>query len=203
MFEIEGQRLPPRLADVSEEDVTVWFDAFDVIDDPRLRSRMGDLLWERRHQPRPDEKARAAVRSLLQLASDPEWELMDSTDGLVRALELGRSVSDEALVSEVVEAIARAVAEELDSSEDRPGIPFILLQPLVELPESLRPSNLGDLISRAETKYGNDPHHVETAMELRARIIPAEDVPALCPAQVAMSRRAAATADSRTRLLAP
>ncbi len=201
MFEIDGKRLPPRLSDVSEADVTPWSDAFDDIDDPRLRSRMGDLLWQRRHQPRPDEKARAAVRALLQLADESGWELMDSTDGLVRALELARSLSDDALVSETVAAIGKAIAEELDSEEDRPGIPFILMTRLAELPVSVRPSNLDDLISRSESKYGDDPHHVETAMELRARIIPAEELPALRRRQVAMWRRAAAHADGLLRLV--
>src|SRR4051812_31301202 len=66
MWEFDGKRLPPRLADVPDEDVDIWVALFDAIDDPRLRSRVGDLLWERKAPPRPDQKARAACTALLE-----------------------------------------------------------------------------------------------------------------------------------------
>jgi hypothetical protein len=200
MWEFDGKRLPPRLADVPDEDVEGWAETFDAIDDPRLRSRVGDLLWERKQQPRPDQKARAACAALLELAIDPEWEPMESTHGLVRSLELADSLSDHSLREQVVQAIVKAIEGELESEHDRPGIPFSLLRPLVELPASARPSGLEDLISRAEAKYGADPHYVETAVDLKARIVAPEDVPELRRRQVRKWRDAAAKAEGPVRV---
>lgn len=199
-IEFEDGRIPPRLADVPDEDVMTWLEVFDAIDDPRLRSRVGDLLWERKEQPRPDQKARAAADALLALAGAPDWEPMESTVGLVRALELANSLSDDALREQVLTGMVKAIDVELASEHDRPGIPFSLLRPLVELPMSARPSDLDDLITRAEAKYGADPHHVETAVDLRVRIAPAADAPQLRRRQVQNWRDAAATAEGLVRV---
>jgi hypothetical protein len=43
-FEFEDGGMSPRLSDVPEENVDVWSEAYDAIDDVRLRSRIGDLL---------------------------------------------------------------------------------------------------------------------------------------------------------------
>lgn len=200
MWEFDGKRLPPRLADVPDADVEIWVEVFDAIDDPRLRARVGDLLWERKQQPRPDRKARAAGAALLELATDTDWEPMESTDGLVRALELANRVSDEALRERVVEAIVAAITNELESDYDRPGIPFSLLQPLVALPAAARPSDLEDLINRAEAKYGADPYHLETAADLKAQLVAPEDVPELRRRQVEKWRDEAAKAEGLVRL---
>jgi len=193
-IETEQGRIPPRLADVPEADVETWADAFAEIDDTRLRARIGDLLWERKHQPRPDQKGRAACVALVELATDHAWEPMEATEGLVRALEIASSLSDAALGARVVEAMRAAIEKELDSDEDRPGIPFSLLRPLVDLAESQRPETLPELIARTEQKYGADPHHVETALDLKIRIAPPEAVAELRRQQVRRWRDAAAQA---------
>ena len=200
MFEFDGKRLPPRLADVPEEDVTSWVEAFEAVDNPRLRSRVGDLLWERKQQPRPDEKARAACTALVDLAADPNWEPMLSTDGLVRALELAKSLSDETLRETVVEAMVKTTADELQSEHNRPGIPFSLLGPLVDLPESARPADVEKLLAQAEAKYGADPHHVETAVDLKVRIAAPEDIAELRRRQVQTWREAATKAEGLVRV---
>lgn len=200
MWEFDGKRLPPRLADVPDADAEAWVELFEAVEDPRSRSRVGDLLWERKQQPRPDQKARAACVGLLALATDTEWEPMESTHGLVRALELANSLSDQAVREQVVEAIVAAIEEELRSDHDRPGIPFSLLQPLVELPSAARPPELKDLIGRAEAKYGADPYHLETAADLKARIVAPDDVPDLRRRQVQKWRDAASKAEGLVRL---
>lgn len=200
MWEFDGRRLPPRVADVPDEDVEAWAEAFNAIDDPRLRSRLGDLLWERKHQPRPDQKARAACAALLELAVDEEWEPMESTHALVRSLELANGLSDTQLRQQIVETMVTAIEGEMETEHDRPGIPFSLLSPLVELPPSARPSELEDLISRAQARYGADPHHVDTSVDLKVMIVAPEQVPELRRDQVQAWQRAAAEAEGLVRV---
>ena len=201
MWEFDGKRLPPRLADVPDEDVGTWLTLFDAIDEPRSRSRIGDLLWERKAPPRPDQKARAAVAALLELAIDGTWEPLESTHGLVRALEVTMSLSDQELQRRAVETMVKAIKVELESEHDRPGIPFSLLRPLVDLPPAARPAGLEALIRQTATKYEGDPHHVETAIDLEARLVGADDVPDVRQRQVQLWREAADKAEGLVRLV--
>lgn len=131
MFEFaDGRRMPPRLADVSDEDVEVWVDAFDAVDDPRLRSRVGDLLWSRRARPQPHLKGLAACEALVELSRVPDWEDLERTEGLVRALDLAHEMSNATLAAQVAERMAEVASAELERA-DRPGIPFRLLRALV------------------------------------------------------------------------
>jgi hypothetical protein len=200
MWEMDGQRLPPRLSDVPDEAVEEWAEAFAAIDDPRLRSRLGDLLWERKHPPRPDIRARAACEALVEVAQDEEWALMQSTEALVRALALSTELSDGELQAKVVAATVAAITDELTSEHDRPGIPFNLLEPLTRLPERTRPTELEALIARAAEKYGADPYHAETALELRVAIAAPPARAELRRHQVRQWRQAAAQAEGLVRL---
>jgi hypothetical protein len=201
MWEIDGQRLPPRLSDVPDESVDEWAEAFTAIDDPRLRSRVGDLLWQRKHQPRPDTKARAACEALVALAQDEQWAPMESTEALVRALALANELSDDELRARVVAATVPVIQDELSSEQDRPGIPFSLLEPLTRLPERDRPAKLVELITGAEEKYGTDPHHAETALELRVAIAAPPARTELRRQQVERWRQAADQAQGLVRLM--
>jgi hypothetical protein len=170
LFEFQTGRLPPPLGDVPDEDVAVWVDAFDEIGDPRLRSRIGDLLWERRVPPRYDLKAREACEALLSLGNDATWGDMESTEGLVRALELARAVSDEQLERRAVDALVTTAEEELSRGAEKPGITYTLLEAVARLPAMRRPSQLRELVDRTEQVYGHDPFHFETTIDLLAVI---------------------------------
>lgn len=191
LFEFQTGRLPPRLGDVPDEDVDVWVDAFDAFDDPRLRSRIGDLLWERRVEPRYDLKARGACDALLALGDDDSWNDMQSTDGLVRALELARAVSDHGLEQRVVEQLVTTVDVELDRGDERPGISYTLLRALTDLPAKSRPPQLRELLDRTEAVYGADPYHFESTIDLLTVVAPAEELPALRLRQAERWRQAA------------
>jgi hypothetical protein len=200
MMEFAEGRMPPRLGDVPAEDVAVWVEAFEAVDDPRARSRLGDLLWERRHQPRPDQWARAAVAALLALSDDPDWEPMETTQGLVRALELARSVSDAELTDLTAERMVRATRAEMTLDEHRPGIPFTLLEALVRLPSEHRPDVLEELIALAEEKYGDDPFQVNTAIDLRCQLVGPEDAQELRKRQVDLWKNRAREGDGLLKL---
>jgi hypothetical protein len=191
LFEFHTGRLPPRLGDVPDEDVAIWVDAFDEIGDPRLRSRVGDLLWERRVPPRYDLKAREACEALLSLGNDATWGDMESTEGLVRALELARAVSDDQLEQRVVDQSIATIESELDRGDERPGISYTLLRTLVDLPTKRRPPQLRDLVERTESVYGGDPYHFESTIDLLAVIASADELRALRTRQAERWREAA------------
>ena len=170
MMEFAEGRMPPRLCEVPDKDVALWVDAFEAVDDPRARSRLGDLLWERRVEPRPDQRARDAARSLLVLCDDPDWEPMEAAQGLVRALELARSVSDSDLIDQTATRMVRVIREEMAVDEHRPGIPFTLLESLISLQANHRPEAMEELIDLVEEKYRDDPFQVNTAIDLRCQL---------------------------------
>src|SRR5450759_788549 len=64
MMEFDNRRFPPRLMDIEEAELAVWAEAFEAVDNARLRSRLGDLLWVRRFGDRPDLLARAAIDAM-------------------------------------------------------------------------------------------------------------------------------------------
>ena len=163
--------MPPRLEDVPDADVTVWVDAFEAADDPRLRSRLGDLIWSQRFGPEPHLAARQACEALVALSRDGDWQPMEATEGLVRALELSQELSDAELMSVVVARTLDVIAGELAARPDRPGISFTLLRTLVDLRPSQRPGSLLALVEQAESVYGADPHHVESAIELQVALV--------------------------------
>lgn len=167
MFEFSEGRMPPRLADVPETDVAVWANAFEEVSDPRLRSRIGDLLWSRKAKPDPDVKARAACEALIALSRLDGWGPMETTDGLVRASELALELADDTLTLAVADRSREVIVHELDHHDDRPGITFNLLRVLVDLRPALRPDDLSALVGNAEGIYGADPHHVESAIDLQ------------------------------------
>jgi hypothetical protein len=174
LFEFETGRLPPPLHDVPHEEVAVWATAFKEIADPRLRSRIGDLLWERRVEPRYDLKARDACEALLALAEVDGWNDMESTEGLVRALELASMLRDEQLERRVVDKLITTADAELGHGPERPGITYTLLEALARLPATRRPTELRELVDRTEQGYGNDPYHFEATIDLLTVIAPAE-----------------------------
>jgi len=86
-------------------------------------------------------------------------------DGLVRALDLAREMSDTALAQTVASRIAEVVDDEL-ARDDRPGVAFSLLRALVDLQSEHRPHRLPDLVRRSAQTYGGDPHNLESTIEL-------------------------------------
>jgi hypothetical protein len=200
MFEFDGRRMPPRLGDVPVEEVEIWQLAFEGVEDDRVGARLGDLLWERKVAPRPDLKARSAARSLMALAALADWEPMESTDALIRALELARSVADQDLICEVAEQCAAVIrTETADLAQDRPGIPLTLLGGLMAVPDILGKELLEELIGLCEERYGEDPFHMQTAIEMRVELTGADGERALRERQVSVWRQRASKGDGILR----
>ena len=201
MIEMGGRRFPARLDEASSDTLSVWKDAYEAIDDPRSRSRLGDLLWLRKTKPRPDQFARGACAAFLALSRDETWRDMEKTFALLRALELGRELRDQTLTREVVVRIVDATTIKLDSDGDRPGIALRLIESLVSLRDNDRPADLTDLLDRAEQEYGADPWHLDTINDLRAALLPSEQIPTLRRTQVENWRRHAADGEGIARVV--
>lgn len=196
----EGWRFPPALPDIEEEDVEAWADAFDSLDVPVLRARVGDLLWERRAQPRPDLWARGACDALLALAERDDWPEIERARLLTRALELARAVGDEERARSVVEAAVTFVEADITSDKGGPGVSLIPLRSLVDLRPEERPDVLDDLLLRTGERYGADPYVTDAVAELRARLLDDEARQELRRGQVARWREEATKGDTMMRV---
>jgi len=124
---------------------------------------------------------------------------MEATEGLIRALELSQELSDTELMGVVVAQMLEVVAGELAERADRPGISFSLLRALVDLRPAQRPSSLLALVQQAESVYGADPHHVESAMELQVALVAADARTELRVRQVELWRERARHAEGILR----
>lgn len=196
----EGWQFPPALADIEQGDVEAWAGAFDALDVPILRARLGDLLWERRSQPRPDLWARAACDSLLALVERDDWSAIERARLLTRALELARAVGDEERARSVVEKAEAFVEADIASDQGGPGVSLVPLRSLVDLRPEERPEALDDLLVRVGERYGADPYITDAVAELRARLLDDDARQELRRGQVARWREEATKGDTMMRV---
>jgi len=117
---------------------------------------------------------------------------MERTDGLLRALEIARELSDEELRETADARMTKHIRDEAALEDDRPGIPFSLLRALVNLPASARPPDLWELIKLCEERYGADPHQYEAALAFQAAIATEDELQDLRRRQVERWREVAA-----------
>jgi hypothetical protein len=193
-----GQAFPAPLDQVDDAIVQTWASWADEFDDPVALSRFHDLLWERRHGERPDRHARVAADAYLDLA-ESGWEPLDRAFCAVRALELARSVNDEALTAHAIQACVRIADEELSLDERRPGITLRAIEALADLPAGERPPGLAELLARARERYSPDPWIEQSISDIEASIAPSEDRSKLYLEQVRRWREEAAKATGITR----
>lgn len=196
----EGWRFPPALPEIDDDDVEAWVDAFDVLEEPVLRARLGDLLWERRAGPRPDLRARGACDALMDLTEREDWSLIERARLITRALELARAIGDEDRRRGVVESAVAFVEADIASDKGGPGVSLVPLRSLVDLRPEERPAALDDLLVRVEERYGADPYITDSVAELRARLLDEEERQELRRNQVARWREEATRGDTMMRV---
>ncbi len=102
-------------------------------------------------------------------------------------------------MSVVVAQMLDVIASELAERADRPGISFTLLRALVDLRPPQRPSSLLALIEQAESVYGAEPHHVESAVELQVALAAPDARTGLRVRQVELWRETARNAEGILR----
>lgn len=195
----EGWRFPPEVSTIEDADVRAWMDAFEEIDSPVVKARVGDLLFERRAGSRPDLYARGASDALLALVDRDEWADIERTRLLSRALELAQAVGDRERAGTAIAQILAFAEYVLDNPESKPGVCLRPLRSLVDLTPEDRPDNLDQLLVRAAERFGADPNLMDNIVELRVRLLDEEGRKQLRQDQVARWREEATKGDGLLR----
>jgi len=157
---------PPPLPKVDDRWLTLWADVAQASTSPVVRSRLHDLLWERRWGARPDIHARQAIDAYVALTGT-SWTSVDRAFGLIRALELTRAVKDQERLATVLAACENGARESMIASSPEPGVALRLIRALIWLPPDLQPPSVDDLLAEAEEVYGADPYHFASIVDLK------------------------------------
>jgi hypothetical protein len=162
----DGRVYPMPLEDVSDEWLGLWTELADTVAHPAVRSRLHDLLWERRVGPRPDFHARSAADAFVELA-DGSWEPLDRAECLIRALEIARAVSDTGRYHQIVIKTVEAARASIGGQERKPGVALRLIESLMRLPASDQPQEVDGLLEDAEVAYAPDPWILQSIADLQ------------------------------------
>lgn len=163
----DGRVYPVPLEDVSDEWRGLWSELVEEVAHPALRSRLHDLLWERRVGPRPDVHARSAADAFIELADGP-WEPLDRAECLIRALELARAISDLNRRDRIVIKTVDAARASIRGQERQPGVALRLIESLMRLPTSDQPEEVDGLLEDAVAAYAPDPWILQSIADLQA-----------------------------------
>jgi hypothetical protein len=168
MLELADGRVYPTPLDAAPDEwLMIWAALVDQVPHPAARSRLHDLLWERRWGSRPDQHARGAIDAFEELASGG-WSSLDRAECLARALELARAIGDEARQNRLVNKTAEAARASIRGVERQPGVALRLIESLMRLPTSDQPRELDLLLDEAISAYEPDPWLLQTVADLQA-----------------------------------
>jgi hypothetical protein len=169
-WEIGGSVFPPPVAEIGPEILDLWDTYAGATGDlPLAASRINDLLWVRRHGERLADRARAAFDGYMALAESATT--MDLVDCLLRAVEIAAEIKDgDRLAAAIDKALDVSRAEIAAETERRPGIPLGLLEAVIDLRPAQWPAGLGELLSDAANRYGEDPFMAQSIGELQVAL---------------------------------
>ncbi|MFC5490603.1 hypothetical protein [Dokdonella soli] len=180
-----------NLEGVSDAQVALWSHAFALSTEAVLIARLGDLVWERRFQPRPDRAARHAIAAYLELAD--RWDGLEGMLCAARASELARALRDRDLTTDAYALAGRQFNRTIDDIS-RPGVSMGYLRLLVHAPSEFRPADLSQRIVRAKATLGATTYLYEAVLDLE-RLLAAGDPARLRALQVEHAQRLAEDAD--------
>lgn len=168
MLELADGRVYPTPLDVAPDEwLVTWTAIVDQVRHPAARSRLHDLLWERRWGPRPDQHARGAIDAFEELASG-SWSALDRAECLTRALGVARAIGDEDRRNRLVSKTVEAAQASIRGGERQPGVALRLVESLMRLPASDQPRELDLLLDEAISAYEPDPWILQTIADLQA-----------------------------------
>ncbi len=168
MFELtDGRVYPPPVDLVTEDWIETWSMVAEQVKHPGARSRLHDLLWERKWGPRPDNHARSAIDAFEELAGGT-WSPLDRAECLVRALELARSIGDEERRRRIIEKTVDAAHASIQGAERQPGVALRLIASLMRLSAGEQPPSIDQLLEEAASVYEPDPWILQTISDLQA-----------------------------------
>jgi hypothetical protein len=171
MMEGEGKVYPAPLDRIDPEVFPLWARAFDRAPISLVAARFADLLWEGRFGDRPYEWAQRAVDAYLAAIEEEFGHPIEKSDGARRALEVATQINDQSRPDAAVKALLSLVRRSLDGEEHLPGVSLPIIDLLVRREKRDRPAELDQLLERAIERYGEDPWLLESALEIKARLV--------------------------------
>lgn len=164
-IEMDGKVFPPPLNTINDEVLAEWADMLDKIKHPVLVSRLADLLWVRKWQPKPNLYAIQAIESYWEV-STANWERLYKARCLVRSLNISKEVNDVEREKKAIQLIIDACHYELNLEDPKPGISLRLITSLTKLKKSDQPEEVDVLLTLAFKTHENDVWIVENIVEI-------------------------------------
>lgn len=164
-IEMDGKVFPPPLDKINDEILSEWADTLEKIKHPTLVSRLADLLWARKWQPRPNSYAIQAIESYWEI-SKGNWERLYRARCLIRSLDLSKEINDVERKKKAIQLIIDACYEELHLEDPKPGISLRLITSLTKLNKTDQSEEVNVLLNLAFKTHENDVWIVENIVEL-------------------------------------
>lgn len=183
MFEFDDVSYPMPVEELPTEVLALWARAIDLSPIASVSARYADLLWEARFGDEPYRWCVEAIESYVRAMEEGFGHVVETMQMGRRALELVRMTNDTERLPVVVEAIEQVIRQSLEEGGS-PGVALPLLETLIALPKADRPESVGPLVDKTIDVYGDDPWHLESALNLKARLTAADDRAVLHQAQV-------------------
>ena len=173
-IEFQDRVFPPYLKDLSDRDDirSIWRDLSGLVESPEIRARLHDLLWvtERDHRD-----ARGAIENYLTAAAQANGDessvkrRLDAVDGLVRAYELSREISDPDLGQRVSVRATEVLSSELKRQDSHsPGVWMRLLGLLASMDAEELPAGITAHLARGH-ELAAHPHERQAVFQMEER----------------------------------
>jgi len=183
MMAMRGMVYPMPLDQVPDDVLDLWASAVDLSPLALVGARFADLLWEVGFGEEPYRWCQVAI-DLYQAAVEEGFgtpvELMEAGR---RAFELALQINHAERLRSVVEKLLGLIRQSIADGET-PGVALPLLELLASQRQDDRPEELEGLVDDAITVYGTDPWHLESALDVKAKLARPEDRADLHLAQV-------------------
>ena len=164
------------LGPVETQVFPLWVRALAYAPRPLVAARFADLLWTARYGDSPHEWARGAVDAYLAAVDDQFGHVLEVSEGLQRAFGIAVQIDDDARRAAVVSALIALATRSMEGEERSPGvslsiIDFLAGQPPAGQPPASRPPGLAALLEQALDRYRHDPWLLESALDIKARLV--------------------------------
>lgn len=172
MMEFDHIVYPMPLAEIPDDVLEVWAQAVPLSPLGTVGARYADLLWEGRFGDEAHRWARTAVERYVQGLDerfDHPHVLMEMAR---RAHELARTLNDPRLVDMAVAKMTELIRWSLEEGST-PGVALPLLELLADQRDT--DAELGELVDGAIEIYGNDPWHLESALEIKSKLVGSDE----------------------------
>jgi hypothetical protein len=142
------------------------------------------VLWTARYGETPHEWAQRAIDAYLASVFDEFGHVLEISEGLQRALRITAEIDDPPRRAAVIAALVEQANRSLDSHDRSSGISLSIIELLAGQPSADRPPELDALLDRALARYRDDPWLLESALDIKARLVEPVDRVQLRAAQV-------------------